>query len=177
MKKVSIVAVVGESGSGKTYAVQYLGQDERFNAIVSYTTREQRPNEVNGVDHWFVSDGDVPPQAELSAYTMFGGKQYWTTWNQFSDSSVCHLYVIDENGVDFLRERVASAPFDVQLLFVRVRRADLSSIEANRRSRDKDRFVLDDSAFDYVLRNEGSLEEFRQHIDVMKDWILKQFDF
>ncbi len=173
MDKVVIVAIVGESGSGKTFAAQYMGLDDRFHTIVSYTTRSMRVNETDGVDHWFVTNQDVPAQSEMCAYTVFGDNQYWTTWSQFADSSVCHLYVIDENGVDFLRSKVAEAPFAVSLVLVRIKRADLSDIDSARRFRDKDRFLYGDDVYDFVLQNDGSLEDFRGKLDELKESIVE----
>ena len=76
--KPTIVCLVGDSGSGKTFASLHLQEVLNWNSIVSYTTRKKREDEVNGREHWFVTDKEVPDKSKMCAYTMFGGYQYWT---------------------------------------------------------------------------------------------------
>ena len=52
-----IVAIVGPSGAGKTTLSKKIQQsDNSFEISVSHTTRDPRPNEVDGVDYHFVSN-------------------------------------------------------------------------------------------------------------------------
>ena len=94
MTKPIIYAVVGASGCGKTTATKIM-EDYGIPSLVSYTTRQIRADEVNGREHWFVTDNDIPPKKRMLAYTYFGGKHYWTTIDQIDSKSGC-TYVIDE---------------------------------------------------------------------------------
>lgn len=171
-KRIRIVAVIGNSGSGKTHAVAYLAADKRFNEIVSYTTRPMRQGETNGVEHWFVQEKDMPPKEKMIAYTEFGGRKYWTVWHQFSMEKV-NLYVIDEAGVDYLKEVVKEAPFPVDYLLVRIKRPDLSDIDEARKGRDQGRFLLPDSEFDFVVVNDGTIGEFEEKLSALRGRLLE----
>jgi len=47
--------VSGPSGAGKSTLIkQFLAEDHNSTFSVSYTTREKRPNEINGKDYYFV---------------------------------------------------------------------------------------------------------------------------
>ena len=46
MNKTNVIAIVGDSGSGKTYASMYLQMKFKWKAIVSYTTRPMREEEI-----------------------------------------------------------------------------------------------------------------------------------
>ena len=45
----------GSSGSGKTTLLDLLSRDLAINISVSYTTREKREYEVDGLHYYFVS--------------------------------------------------------------------------------------------------------------------------
>ena len=51
-----MIVLVGESASGKSSIERYLVDNYGYEKIVSYTTREPRDGEVNGVDYHFVSE-------------------------------------------------------------------------------------------------------------------------
>lgn len=57
MKKGHIILIAGPSGVGKGTIRKKLTDDKSLNLgfSVSYTTREPRPNEIDGVDYFFVS--------------------------------------------------------------------------------------------------------------------------
>lgn len=175
-ESIRIVAVIGNSGSGKTHAVAYMAKDKRFNEIVSYTTRPMRPGETNGVEHWFVDERDMPPKERMIAYTEFGGRKYWTLWDQFSREKI-NLYVIDEAGVDYLREVVKDAPVPVDYLLVRIKRPDLSAIDETRKERDAGRFLLPDHEFDFVVVNDGTLGEFEEKLSELRGCLLRDHRF
>jgi guanylate kinase len=50
-----LFVVSGPSGTGKSTLIRrFLAEDHRSSFSVSYTTREKRPNEINGKDYYFV---------------------------------------------------------------------------------------------------------------------------
>ena len=81
MAKPLIYAVVGASGCGKNTATQIM-EELGIPSLVSFTTRDMRPGEINGKEHWFVPENYIPPKDRMLAYTYFGGKHYWTTIDQ-----------------------------------------------------------------------------------------------
>lgn len=50
-----MVVLVGESASGKSSIERYLVENYGYKKIVSYTTRDPRQNERNGVDYNFIT--------------------------------------------------------------------------------------------------------------------------
>ena len=46
-----MIILVGESASGKSSIEKYLVDNYGYNKIISYTTREPREGDVDGVDY------------------------------------------------------------------------------------------------------------------------------
>lgn len=131
MKPV-VVAIVGESGSGKTSLSLELENKYEIPAVVSYTTREMRDGEVNGREHWFVSESEMPEKSQMMAYTFFGGNHYWTDIRDLEGKEIIS-YVIDESGLIDLYELKKSGKIEV--VFVYVKRED-NPTEQERKERD-----------------------------------------
>jgi len=170
--KPLIICIVGASGSGKTTASMMLQQQFGWNAIVSYTTRPMRKGEKNGRDHWFVKQGQMPPKKRMCAYTQFGGYEYWTEWDQFL-TLFPSVYVIDEKGlVDLQSKQSSSFPFD--LVTITIKRDNLEGIDEKRKERDNERIHIPDEVYDYVINNNGSMEEFRASLYLTAQCIIQK---
>ena len=150
--KPIIIAIVGESGSGKTTLSRHLKEALNIPYVVSYTTRQMRENEVDGVDHWFANNMPVSPSQTL-AYTLFSGNQYWTLPTQI-DAYPIVSYVIDEKGLINLEERWGDA---YQVVAVHVERPG-NPTDAERVQRDKERVQYNNYAC--TITNLGTLPEF-----------------
>lgn len=159
MSKINVIAIVGDSGSGKTYASMYLQMKFKWKAIVSYTTRPMREDEIQGREHWFVQPSSVPPKDKMCAYTQFGGYEYWTEWEQFTENPNC-IYVIDEKGLIDLMSK-ENSPISFNLITIKIKRPNKTGIDAARIARDTERITLDDSFYDYVINNDGSIEQYQ----------------
>nr|DAU89461.1 MAG TPA: Guanylate kinase [Caudoviricetes sp.] len=169
--KPLIICIVGASGSGKTTASMILQKQFGWNAIVSYTTRPMRKGEINGKDHWFVKKDQVPPLNRMCAYTQFGGYEYWTEWNQFQ-TLFPSIYVIDEKGLVNLQSKIYSFPFD--LVTIQIKRDNLQEIDDKRRERDNERICIPDEQYDYIVENNGSMEEFRTSLYLTAQCIIQK---
>lgn len=134
MKK-KILCIVGSSGSGKTMASLYLKNELNANVICSYTTRPMREGESNGVEHIFVDEKEMPDKSEMIAYTYFGGYHYWATKEQIKGK--LSIYVIDEKGLEFLREKF-SDEYIIYSLYV-YRPQKLINVDKERMNRDENR--------------------------------------
>ena len=171
--KPLIICIVGASGSGKTTASMILQQQFGWNAIVSYTTRPKRKGEVNGKDHWFVRKDQVPPKSRMCAYTVFGGYEYWTEWNQFM-TLFPSVYVIDEKGLVNLQSHETS-PFPFTLVAIKIKRDNLEDIDETRKARDKERINIPEELYDYIIENNGSMEKFRTTLYLTAQCIIQKF--
>lgn len=172
--KQMIVCIVGDSGVGKTTASLILQKQFGWDATVSYTTRPKRIGEIDGVDHWFVSKDKVPSRKQMCAYTKFGGFEYWTTWNQFREPFPCiHVYTIDEKGlVDLMSKDSARSKF--KLYTIKIKRDKLNTIDESRRNRDKERINIPDKFYDYIINNNGSMEQFRASLYLTAQCIIQK---
>lgn len=103
LSRKTIYCIVGESGSGKDSLVKYTLEKYKLplKILVSYTDRPKRPNETNGVEHWFVGSSDfteIKNNDEVVAYTRIGedGYRYMATRDNLEDSDI---YLIDPEGL------------------------------------------------------------------------------
>ncbi len=157
--KPTILAIVGPSGSGKTSLAEYLKKMLDIPVIVSYTTRPIREGEVDGVDHHFVSECDMPPKEQMLAYTKFGGFHYWSQTSQVPENGVCS-YVIDEKGLLKLWEKFDKQYRIVPILIKRDIELLRKTVSPERLKRDKVRVTIEDAAYNAIIENNGTLQEF-----------------
>lgn len=151
----TIICIVGSSGSGKTTLTLELQNKHNIPYICSYTTRAMRDNETNGIEHIFVSEDDMPDKSEMFAYTLFGNNHYWTTYNQINEYPIC-TYVIDEKGILYFKEHCKN---NYKTIFVKINRNNLSDIDIERINRDNDRISIDNSIYDIIIDNNGSIDD------------------
>lgn len=157
--KQRIIAIVGASGSGKTTLANKLSKDFGIPTVVSYTTRDMRPGETDGVEHWFVTP-DKKPQ-DIFAYTKFGGYEYWTSLSQLQSLGPIFTYVIDEIGLVNM-EKQWGEMFDVtKILIVR---HDTQDISMERKQRDNDRMQLSYNYYNAVFTNNGTIQELADNV-------------
>lgn len=76
-----MIVLVGESASGKSSVEKFLVDNYGYQKIVSYTTREKRDNEVDGVDYHFVSEKEFLHLKESGFFAetaVYNGWHYGT---------------------------------------------------------------------------------------------------
>lgn len=161
--KSTILAVVGPSGCGKTAMANFLSSECGIPTIVSYTTRQIRDGEIEGKDHYFVTDNDIPCREKMLAYTMFGGFYYWSSIDQVPDNGAC-VYVVDEKGLLHLLEYYYDTFRIVPILIQRDMSILESEIDRDRLMRDNGRVHIDRDIYDAVIQNNGSLHDFYENI-------------
>lgn len=147
-KKPVIVAIIGKSGSGKTALTLYMNLVDNIPTICSYTTRKIRADETNGVQHYFVTEKDIPTLDKILAYTEFAGNYYWSTIDQVKGPIV--TYVVDEKGFYVLKERHGN---DFNIFCVYIDRDDID-VDEERQKRDDERIEIDDNDVDIWLNND-----------------------
>lgn len=68
-----VIVIVGPSGSGKTFfESKFLKSSLQWRKLVSFTTRPQRPNEVDGVDYHFITKDEVKNLNILQQMSIYG---------------------------------------------------------------------------------------------------------
>ncbi len=73
-----MIVLVGESASGKSSIEKYLVDNYGYNKIISYTTREPREGEIDGVDYHFIS---VEQFYRLKGQGFFAETAMYREWN------------------------------------------------------------------------------------------------
>lgn len=151
MEKLKIMCIIGGSGCGKTLASLHLKYHKDANVICSYTTRPPRETEVEGRDHHFIDI--VPDKTELIAYAHFGGHYYYATkWQVFGP---CTVYVIDEKGLENLRQDFGDVYDIYTVLIKRDKQLRRKVGVSETRIRRDERRDLKDEDYDYVITNNG----------------------
>ncbi len=162
--KPIIIAIVGKSGSGKTYMTEFLQSKLNVSAIVSYTTSPMRSGEINGKDHYFISEKQVPHKEHMLVYTRFGEYEYFSLHSQIPNNGIC-TYVIDEKGLEELTNRFADRYEIISvLLLCPMEKLAIRGIDPKRIKRDRERKRLSTQFFDCIICNDGSIEEFEYRI-------------
>lgn len=72
-----MIVLVGESASGKSSIEKHLVKNYGYNKIVSYTTREPREGEVDGIDYHFIS---VEQFKSLKEQSFFAETAIYNNW-------------------------------------------------------------------------------------------------
>lgn len=167
------------SGAGKTTLSHLLMQnDENLVMSTSYTTRSKRPQEIDGVDYYFVTPSAFDAKAKAGYFfehaEVFGN--HYGTPRAFVEQSIDQgkdvLFDIDWQGTRRLTNMARSDVVSVFILppsiqelerRLRQRNQDTDDIIARRMSRAHDEIIHWDE-YDYVIIND--------HIDASLQKIL-----
>lgn len=113
-----MIIISGPSGVGKDATVQCMkDMNGDFHFVVTATTRPQRPNEVHGVDYFFVSKGDFADmmvQDELLEHAIVYGDYKGIPKQQVRDALASGKDVImriDVQGAATIRRLIPGAIF------------------------------------------------------------------
>lgn len=106
MKRV--IAIVGKAGSGKNTIVDQLIKTypEKFNRIISCTTRPCREKEQNGIDYYFINEDEFKNKIfnnEMMECTYFNGWAYGTTTDSYLDNKI-NVGIFNPKGIQNLSQ-------------------------------------------------------------------------
>ena len=162
--KPTIIAIVGASGSGKTYLSKLLQNELNVFLIVSHTTRPMREGEIEGIDHYYIENAHCFRREQMLSYTRFADYEYFGLEEQVPPRGYC-AYVVDEKGLKYLKEN-KSHKFNI--ISIRVESSIDTLIKRGiglcRINRDNDRELLPLHYYDYIIDNNGTMEEFENKI-------------
>lgn len=135
-----VFIVSAPSGTGKTTlcrkAVDFF---PNLRHSISYTTRQPRPGEINGVDYWFVDDAAFDRMVENDEFLEFAsvfGRRYGTSRKDLEGMLSRGLDVIldiDVQGAEKAKKRLDNG------VYVFILPPSIEACEERLRSRGKDR--------------------------------------
>lgn len=160
-----MIILVGESASGKSTIEKILNKDFGYKKIVSYTTRQPREGETNGIDYYFVDDENFNTLKEAGFFAetaTYNGWSYGTPIDKCVDNAIL---VATPHGLRQLRK---NKNLNITSFYVSVPRRDrLIKIlqrgdnidEAYRRSlSDVGQYDGIEDEVDFVIDNEGYID-------------------
>jgi len=95
------IILVGKAASGKDYARKVF-QRQGFKYAVSYTTRPPRPDEIDSIDYFFISQEEANrmiQENEFYEYVIFNGWVYGTSKKQFYEDDI---FIMTPKGLSHL---------------------------------------------------------------------------
>lgn len=94
-----MIILVGPSASGKTEVAKMLGNLFKVKKVVTHTTRDMRPGEINGIDYHFVNRetfNTLNSQGVFAETTEYNHNFYGTSKKEIADNKVL---IVDPNGL------------------------------------------------------------------------------
>lgn len=175
-----IYVVSGPSGCGKSTLIKnLLSRLPGLQFSVSHTTRQKRPNEINGRDYYFVSREQFQEMKESGAFLEWAvvhNEFYGTSWDEIKQKSSRGDLIldIDVQGAKQVKRRIPSATFIFVIppsypeLEKRLRQRKTDSPEAIAlRLKNARKEIMEAEIFDYLVINgelEKALEEMKSII-------------
>lgn len=179
-KKKKLFCVLGETCSDKnTIIAKVCQQNPEYQEVCSYTTRPKRQNEVDGIDHYFLTQDEFTSlryeqRENVLSYTKIAseeyenGYEYMTLLNELEKKNI---YTIDPRGLEYLKTHF-SEKLDIVTIYIfapyeqrknralTIRKDTLENFE-NRVKAEHKQFDIFRNAkdFDYILYNfDGQLD-------------------
>lgn len=164
---MKLITITGSSGAGKDTVARLLASMTCFDVICSYTTRPMREGENDGREHHFVKSCNTSKQ-EMLAYTQYGGYEYWTEKSQLHGESI---YVIDEKGLVKLCEDFPGITLVNIYVAASSRTLEERGISRERQERDRGRYHLDINDYDFVIPNNGTIQDLQDFVSLVAEKI------
>ena len=173
-----ILVLIGESASGKSSIEKTLVNDYGYTKLVSYTTREPRANEINGIDYHFIS---VEKFLELKDKGFFAETAIYNDWHYGTAKEDCtneKIAVLTPHG---FRQIKKISEINITSFYINVPRRDrlIKILERNDNIEEAYRRNLSDVGMfdgiedevDYVIDNPS----YNKSIDDMAREILNHY--
>jgi guanylate kinase len=168
MKKGQLFIVSGPSGSGKTtLCKKVIREISDLNFVVSYTTREPRLGERDGVDYKFISDQEFDnliASRKLSEWAMVHGHRYGTPVEPIeaaASSGFDLILDIDVQGARNIRAKYGDGvyifvlPSSLNILRKRLmERKSEGVMEIDARLEDAKKEIQEIENYDYIIVND-----------------------
>lgn len=175
----TIITIAGRTASGKTSITRKLSEELGLKLLQSYAAREPRPDEAANLehsDHIFISNEEYDKLENIVAETTINGVRYCTTMDMLNQSD---FYIIDPNGIDYLKEKHSKDFRIVQFLIYaeedirRKRFEERGKTQSEFDARNTDESKQFDEyesnhGYDIIIFNNGNLNDA---VNVMKSYV------
>lgn len=181
--RTPVVILSAPSGTGKTsLANALMSRCPQLAFSVSATTREQRPNEVDGEDYLFLGlrafEDKIHEGAFVEWEEVYPGRMYGTLFSEvarIARQGKAALFDVDVNGGQNLKERfqqdalaIFIAPPSLEALRDRLQRRGTDTPEQIEQRLDRMRFEQTQAqAFDHVVVN----DDFNQALTRLEELV------
>ncbi len=101
-----MLVLIGASASGKTEIAKRLIANYGFKKMITYTTREKRKGEIDGLDYHFVSEAEFEAKAKENQFletTQYHNNYYGTA---FKDAQKNSVVIVDIPGANHIYEQL-----------------------------------------------------------------------
>ena len=171
------------SGAGKTTITKKIQQKyQSFKISVSHTTRKPRPNEIDGVDYFFVSDKEFKKLIEekkFYEYAKIFDNYYGTTKENIDKLILTNDIIFD---IDWQGNKQLSNFKNLNLIKIYITTTDKKELKSRllKRNQDSEQEVEkrlksfeEDTKhwndYDYIVINENLENCFRQIVNIIKN--------
>ncbi len=164
-----MIILSSPSGAGKTTLVKKISKEKKFKISISHTTRQPRPNEINGVDYFFIKENEFQKlinEGEFLEYANVFKNLYGSTKKEvFKNLKNGHnvLFDIDWQGAEQIKNQSLNynvisffiLPPSKEILYQRlITRGETDDDILKMRMKQFDKDVLHWVDYDFVVVNE-----------------------
>lgn len=110
-----MIVIVGESASGKSSVAKYLMDFCHYNRIVTYTTREPRENETDGVDYHFIDKKQFEMLKSKDFFAETAEYNGWLYGSAKKDYVGNAVIVLTPKGLRSIKKRKVKDIFSIYL--------------------------------------------------------------
>lgn len=192
-KRGAMIILSSPSGAGKTTLVKLISENKKLYTSISHTTRTPRPNEINGIDYFFINKKDFQKMIDESKFLEYAnvfGNFYGTTKEGVINklnSGKNVLFDIDWQGTDQIKNNnlnyklvtIFILPPSKEVLFERLsNRHKNDNLIVEERIKQFDTDILHWKNYDYVVINDDLQSCYNKIIQILEAEINnKKFNF
>lgn len=175
---INIIVLIAPSGSGKSVIEKYLTEYFNYNKVISYTTRQMRDNEIDGVDYHFVGAKEfkeLVDNNEFAEVIYYEGSDSWYAAHK-NDINNNSVIVVTPEGFRQLKTKEKNGELNIKMLSFYIdvdverrivnmlRRGDKPIKVQQRISADENEFKGVESEVNVIFDNNQSLDRLKEQL-------------